>query len=331
METEKVDSNFTSSDEAQMQTLLLLFLCAERQWDDAWNQFEKDLIYKNRFYSNSPIVEEIHKRADQAAKTIPQNTIFFRARTYPYSSYDRLFEYYLSDAGISKKEIRQTLPSLSDVEKRAILFTQLSGNNLQRMLSEEGKSSLIAAIKKWKRRVVFKGYNAKDSVAPPADLSGSQRANPDHIRYLYLSEDRITPIYEVRPTIGAHVSVAKFRLLGEIKVYDLTLDIRDPSDPSDLHFPSLFGTIGNRFSKPVSGNSLEYLPTQYLAEEIKRLGFDGLRFNSSLHKGGVNLVLFYPEICKPISSELVDVSGIEISLSDPYSSMIDNRSTTVNP
>ena len=72
---------------------------------------------------------------------------------------------------------------------------------------------LVKAQKKWKRYVKYKGWNAEDSGAPPADLMGNGRANPDHIRYLYLSEDPVTPVYEVRPIIGDTVSVAKFKLL----------------------------------------------------------------------------------------------------------------------
>ncbi len=325
MENERTDNSMNPNDDEQLQALLLLFLWADRQWDDEWDQFERDLIYKNRFFSDCRIVTELHSRAEQASLTIQRGAAFYRARVYPKSSYDKPVEYFLKGTGVSIKDLRKNLPALSDTQKRAILLAQLSGNDWQRMISEEASSALAAAIKKWKNNVPFKGYSAKDSAAPPADLSGSQRANPDHIRYLYLAEDNITPIYEVRPIIGAHVSVAKFRLLKDIKVYDLTKDLKDPNDSPDMHFPSLFNTIGQKFSKPVNGYPLEYLPTQYLAEEIKRMGFDGLRFNSSLHKGGVNLVLFNPEECRPISSELVKVTGIDVSTEDAYVKIIGNH------
>lgn len=41
-------------------------------------------------------------------------------------------------------------------------------------------------------------------------------------------------------------------------------------------------------------------------------GFDGLRFNSSLNTGGINVVLFNPDVCKAISSDLVEIKGIHI-------------------
>lgn len=324
MEKEKVEVNDLSNDE-WMLILLMLVLEDERQKDDTWNDFAKGLIYENRFSSGSPIVAEIRKRAEQATIMVPINSVFYRARIYTQSSVDKLFEYYLKGAGISKEEIKRMMPSLSEVEKRMLLLAQMRSDDWQSVLFSTDGLTFSTAIKKWKQKVHFKGYNAKDSAAPPADVTGNQRANPDHIRYLYLSEDKITPIYEVRPIIGDHVSVAKFRLQKEIKIYDLTLDLQDQADTPDVRFPSLFNTIGRMFSKPTNGNPTDYIPTQYLAEEIKRLGFDGLRFNSSLHKGGVNLVLFNPDVCKPIASELIDVTGIELSTDEPFIYKMGNR------
>lgn len=54
---------------------------------------------------------------------------------------------------------------------------------------------------------------------------GTGRANPDHIGYLYLSEDENTPIYEVRRTIGQMVSIASFRVQKNLRIYDFTKDI----------------------------------------------------------------------------------------------------------
>lgn len=71
------------------------------------------------------------------------------------------------------------------------------------------------------------------------------------------------------------------------------------------------------FSHPYTGEVSKYLPTQYLAEEIKNMGFDGLRFRSSLNKNGINVVLFNPEISSAISSDLVDIKEIELELDKP--------------
>ena len=71
------------------------------------------------------------------------------------------------------------------------------------------------------------------------------------------------------------------------------------------------------FAKPYNGDATKYLPTQYIAEHIKNMGFDGLRFRSSLHKKGINIVLFNLEDCYAFSSDLVEVKGIDLKLDDP--------------
>ena len=176
---------------------------------------------------------------------------------------------------------------------------------------------LVKAQKKWKKNIKFKGWNKKDSGAPPADYIGNGRANPDHIRYLYLSEDPVTPVYEVRPIIGDTVSIAKFKLQKEVRLYDLTFDIHDIENDEVVELPRLYNTIGAMFSRPYNGDASKYLPTQYIAEEIKNMGFDGLRFRSSLNKDGYNVVLFNPDDCIAISSDLVEVKGIDLKLDEP--------------
>lgn len=66
------------------------------------------------------------------------------------------------------------------------------------------------------------------------------------------------------------------------------------------------------YKKPNSGDTFRYMPTQYLGEIIKQMGFDGLRFNSSLKKGGVNIVLFDDKKCKAIRSDIIKVGNIEL-------------------
>ena len=177
-------------------------------------------------------------------------------------------------------------------------------------------SALKNAWKRWNKNVRFKGYNGKDSTAPPAKKTISGRANPVNIRYLYLCEDKETPIYEMRPIIGQKLSIAKFKLNRDVKIYDLTHN-SEISVSSESDDTSLFQSIGVMFSVPNDGQEAEYIPTQFLAEQIKRMGFDGLRFNSSLHSGGINVVLFNPDDCTAVSSDLVEVSDIKVTSRPP--------------
>ena len=47
------------------------------------------------------------------------------------------------------------------------------------------------------------------------------------------------------------------------------------------------------------------------------MGFDGLRFNSSLNQGGYNIVLFNNEFCKPVSSDFVRIDAINLTIGNP--------------
>lgn len=307
------DKEIENINENEWTFLLLMMLMEDiKQRNSKWNNFEKELIYKNRFSVKHAVIDEIHECASSATKIIKAGTVLYRARVFDKSNFDKLVRYYLKENGCGEKEIDKIITEWSDEEKLLSLIPEIYSD-----YDYEQTPELVKAQAKWKKNVRFKGWNAQDSSAPPADYVGNGRANPDHIRYLYLSEDSVTPVYEVRPIIGQTVSVAKFKLQKDVKIYDLTLDIHDLIQDTVTEFPRLYNTIGAMFSRPYNGEISKYLPTQYLAEEIKNMGFDGLRFRSSLNKGGINIVLFDPDICTAISSDLVDVKEIELKLEQP--------------
>lgn len=306
------------TDAEWMIALYYLIVKINQDKNDTWKKYCNDLIYLNRFHSDSPIVEELRNRATRVTKIIPQNTILYRARLFKSNPFYKLYRHYLHKEGYTAENIEEILANTSDMEiNEQVLSSFYSSIDINQLADKGEKDAFLSAHREWMQIETYKGYNAEESACPPPELAISGRANPDHIRYLYLCEDAETTIYEIRPIIGDTVSVAQFSLQREIKVYDLTLDIKDHMTNPDYEWPSLYNTIGQMFSRPNNGDLLQYIPTQYLAEEIKRMGFDGLRFNSSLHKGGVNIVLFDPDIYKAMSSELVDVAGIELKLDEP--------------
>ena len=56
-----MDEFYKMSTDDQWWVLLLLLLESSKNVDEQVQQFENDLIYKNRFSSNHAVVEEIHK------------------------------------------------------------------------------------------------------------------------------------------------------------------------------------------------------------------------------------------------------------------------------
>lgn len=70
--------------------------------------------------------------------------------------------------------------------------------------------------------------------------------------------------------------------------------------------------IQGAFSCPTN-NTDDYIPTQVISEYLRSLGYDGIRFNSSLHDGGVNLTIFNYAKCEAISSQEFKLEAIKIT------------------
>jgi len=307
-------SNNEYPEEYYIFALYYLILKDEQDKYDLWDKFEHDIIYNNRFSADNEIIKDVHSKQKEATLVLKKDSYYYRARVHDNTSIDKLFRYYLKEQGQTDAEIEETIHNISDFDKESILAiksimgTTDDTNDTDKLLS--------LALKKWKKNVKYKGYNAKDSGAPDADKIKNGRANPDHIRYLYVSEDKETPIYEIRPKITDNVSLAKAKLLRDAKVFDLTKSYKKAND--NTPFKEIIETVGAKFSQPVNGNDEKYIPTQYLAEEIKKMGFDGIRFKSSVHKSGNNIVFFDPGICKFVSSDLFTVNDIKIDIDYHY-------------
>jgi len=181
-------------------------------------------------------------------------------------------------------------------------------------------------------------YSKDHMVAPPPTEAAGGRANPKGISYLYLSNMATTAISEVRPFLQQHVTVATFKLERDIKVIDASNDSFDiglyikegKGEASSMDIENIiWNRINVAFSSPVmlGDKSIDYIPTQYLAEFFKNNSYDGIIYASSLHKGGFNMVLFYPTSAIPIGAQVYFVRKVEYRgepigdpLEYPYSS-----------
>jgi len=299
----------TTEELTQDQWLLILYSLFTDIPEKEWNEFAHDLIYKDRFSSSHKVVNVIKGFSGKCTATIKKGQVLYRARVYHQ---DPLREF-LSD--VIKNPATKKSSDKNDghndyynMQLAAVIMAVENG-------SPQGKV-IIDAYNKWQRKR-FKGFKADDSGAPPANIGSAGRINPERIRYLYLAEDPETAIYEVRPTIGQHVSVAFFKTVDEVKIYDLARVNKPQEGEESENDYALFDIIQQRFSEPNTGDTFRYLPTQYLSELIKQMGFDGLRFKSSLKKGGINVVLFDDKKCKVVSSDMVKVGNIELKFDNP--------------
>ncbi len=153
--------------------------------------------------------------------------------------------------------------------------------------------------------------------APPYNSATGGRANPLGIPYLYLASDLETVIAELRPQLRNIITVATFSVNIELRVVDLraehelsplslgeNLSLWIDYLPLILHLQSELSRVINQ-----SVSDIEYLPTQYLSELIKYLGYDGIIYDSAMGEG-YNVALFRETNVECIGVERVTVTGV---------------------
>lgn len=170
----------------------------------------------------------------------------------------------------------------------------------------------------------FKGLTKEGSFVPPNNsVINEGRANAKYVKFLYMAENPTTAIFEVRPLWSDRINLAEIRVITDLRIADLTYDVLNQPD-NMTEFDWLLHYIQVSFSIPTN-DADEYIPSQIIAANIKKWGYDGIRYNSSLHKGGVNLTIFNPEKCEAISSRDMRISNFTISAQTLPSSIIDNK------
>lgn len=157
---------------------------------------------------------------------------------------------------------------------------------------------------------------------PPQKLATAGRANPIGIPYLYLSDSAKTTYFEVRAVYLDKLSVGTFRVERELKLVDFIYDVNLflAYNDSSISFKEIvikkkvIDAISEDLSKPLRryDSELEYVPTQLICEYCKLIGADGIIFESSLHKGGRNYVLFDDSAAKCINVEIHEITRIDI-------------------
>jgi hypothetical protein len=165
-------------------------------------------------------------------------------------------------------------------------------------------------------------YSSHQMYSPPKEKANAGRANPTGIPYLYLSDNEETVLYEVRASYLDEISVATFSLKSSIET---DVFISDFTETPTLFHPSevnkrikstlLKQQISRDLSKPMRryDSELDYVPTQFICEFIKVFtGVHGIKFRSSLHTLGNNIVIFNQDILDCISVKKVNISQLNI-------------------
>jgi hypothetical protein len=160
----------------------------------------------------------------------------------------------------------------------------------------------------WFRGRIQIGDNAFSTAemgAPPKRVASHGRANPAGIPYLYVGSTPITAVSEIRPHTGETACVISYKTPPDLKLVDLRQPRRMVSPfllegaqdiarlRSDIPF---LERLGEELTRPVvpQAAAIDYTPSQYVCEFIKKCGYDGVVYRSSVVTDGINLALFDP-------------------------------------
>lgn len=153
------------------------------------------------------------------------------------------------------------------------------------------------------------GYDGKNSLSPPKELTSQGRLNSEKIPILYLAEDEYTALAEVRPAKKAKVSIATVKLLTDVKLIEL--DYFKDTDKSSGDIYSVIKDIKLSLYIPVMNDYIErYLPTQFLASFINELGYDGIVYSSSQSNKGKNIGLFNIELGEVLETKVYMLQSV---------------------
>jgi RES domain-containing protein len=139
----------------------------------------------------------------------------------------------------------------------------------------------------------------KARMMPLRDRAGDGRVNPRGIPCLYMATNDATAVSEVRPAIGAYVTVAGMKCLRELKLIDCSVLVKKQfiyfKEPERAEMEkAVWSDIDRAFSTPAdrSDDAAEYAPTQILAELFRSLGYDGVAYKSAFGEDGYNVAIF---------------------------------------
>jgi len=278
------------------------------------NQIEAD--FSNKIFS---------KKVEASRKGLLQEIV-----KDDYNLYKDIFTNNVVNKTKNPENLELIKPISGTWEKLADEIKYTNRFHLQNVLDLDHLAKLLRRYKKPITRGK-KYYRARisDSVGfpieqmgnPPSDKAKSGRANPVGISYLYLSDHEITTLYETRASLYDFVTIGEFRLKEDIEVINLRGDTYDPillaaneELEEFLIYQPFTSKLEEQLSRPKrrSDNELDYLPTQYLSELIKSIGFAGVEFQSSLYEDGFNLAIFIPDKFECFSVKVCEIKKINI-------------------
>jgi len=174
-------------------------------------------------------------------------------------------------------------------------------------LLEKAKKTLNSGDYFWRIRGVDDSFQVdniddKEIGPPPNEMAKVNRMSPAGIPYLYCGSSIAVCKEEISLEDNSYLIIGKFKLEEDIDIIDLSevtriynKSIFDPEYDHEMYWANKFMEhFCEEVSIPVSDDneSLEYVPTQLISEYIRKLGYKGIKFNSSQLDGHQNYVFF---------------------------------------
>ena len=133
----------------------------------------------------------------------------------------------------------------------------------------------------------LRGYDWYNSKEPAVGISSEGRANSKYSSYFYCADDGPTAASEIKANIGDYISLALFLVKRKLKL--IKLEEKDWFD-GKTKIDCYQDLIANHFSIPISDSS-EYRLTQFISDELRKHGIDGLSYKSHF-TNKTNYVIF---------------------------------------
>lgn len=156
------------------------------------------------------------------------------------------------------------------------------------------------------------GFPKEESGMPPYRKAPYGRIGTSGIPVLYTANDIKTSCAELRPTKGEYISVAEFEVKEDIMLANFSLDQIDAisGTPQGVFF---LNEMFTSFSTPVSSEYIDYLPSEYISEYIRKMykNLHGIRYSSLHNIGGHNIALFEDSCCEFKRSFVVECTYLD--------------------
>lgn len=242
---------------------------------EQWDSFCENIKYQQRYFISHPVLDILKSVAKSCKMIIDPGKIYYRAR--------------IIDHNAAKKE-----------HMVARCFGPDSTETDQKWYHDKANK--------------FRGLSKEGSYVPPdPNQIKDARSNPKYIRYLYVAESPTTAVFEVRPILHNAVNVSGIQVKKRLVIADIAVDIDMNPEKEKSMEEWLLCFIQSAFSSPTN-NPDDYLSSQIIAEYFRYLGYDGIRYSSSLHRGGYNLTIYDVSKCEAVFSTDLRLENIKIYL-----------------